>query len=349
MSSGICYSAAVLCNPYLAIIPIVGIISFLLPKHFVDKKALLFFYSGIFTAFIAFLFYYLQAVSIKEIVDLMPNLLPALQRDNYSVDSMSYVLVVNRIIGHLSYEIGEILIYYTIFIIFVVAMRVLNFKLCSNMSYKKHVVYVLVFFYVIMFVRCGFCGNIIGMHFIPCIAVAVGVFFLLEYNVSRDTYLFGIVGIIVAVAGFLASNTGSIALGNGLLFVVIAACRILEQFWQEQSKENQKAIGILFGGIIISVILITGYLRITYIYRDNVDGETTMIAEGPAKGIVTGVENNEQYTQIYHEILEHVTEEDTLLISKLLPWDIYVWMQSAYHIPHGALMWETLYKKVIMH
>lgn len=138
-------------------------------------------------------------------------------------------------------------------------------------------------------------------------------------KINIPALLLRLLGMAMGLSMALSSNTESRAFTVGLVIYAIGA--LLQLASLHQSEKPIKYTVLL---LTCTALCLSYYSRIDYVFRDGpLDTLTATMERGPAKGLRTTPEHNQQYEEIL-DMLEDLDnryeERNTIFFTKLLPW-----------------------------
>ena len=138
-------------------------------------------------------------------------------------------------------------------------------------------------------------------------------------EINIPALLLRLLGMAIGLSMALSSNTESIAFTVGL---PVYAIGLLLQFAAlPQSAKLLKSVVLMLTCV---ALCLTFYSRITYVFRDGALSTLSVTMDrGPAKGLHTTPEHNQQYEEILDMLGELdglYGKENTVFFTKLLPW-----------------------------
>lgn len=150
---------------------------------------------------------------------------------------------------------------------------------------------------------------------------APGLYFLSGRKVDRSMLLF-FLGFALSLAVQLGSNT-RIRSSSGMLLPASIGTLLYLADCTRGIFSTQRAQIIFRRAAFIGCacqLLLTSGLRLGTVYRDAPLSQLdTVMAEGPAKGVVTTAENAAAYAGIYQDFMDNAPKQGNLLVTNLLP------------------------------
>lgn len=192
---------------------------------------------------------------------------------------------------------------------FSLGLVVLIFSLFDKKRFQRTAIYFsvqsVIFFLSIIYLLLGF--MYLNVIMFPLCILGLQAFIL---NKKKNWNLFiclWITGVLFAIVCYLSSDTGNMAIANGMVISTIASCVFLGDFYKEfhyiGANTNKKVICVLFSLAFALQIGSEFIIRTIRSYKDNLLPELIyQIPSGAAKGIITSKNNYEKYTTQYNDI-----------------------------------------------
>lgn len=326
--SGICFAAAVLSLPSLAVAYFGCCVILILLS--VKQKALrpIFPYTliGILILAIPVLLYVLPTTGINGLIHNLTYVLS----DEEHITSLVYpfkkfFLSVTDVYGRIPVALSVLFSFMALFL----SIPSLKEKLprIRTLLFYFNTILFLVYF-VKSLGHTGYISTAICLFSLP-------LFFLTQ---KKNWHLFFLVfggGLVFSMVYSYSSNGDLYIMALGHSIAAIAALCFLYDYRKEQPL--QTTICLMITGI---VLIQTMTLRFVNVYRDAPLSELTeCITEGPAKGLYTTKKHLESYNGILSDIQNYCNTDGTVFITKLLPWGYL-----ATEMPCGApTTWRTTF------
>lgn len=321
---GICFVVITIINPYFSIIYLLFLLFFITQKVIIKNKKvkklwiqdynLLFVYS--FISILVGAFYVISIIfknnTIGEILKCIPIIL---KEDGYNYDKGLLYHLINPILNVAErYK-------YTI-IIYSLSLLYSFYLLKRNTLTEKKRLLIFIFNVLIFILNCIPSGNWNGGIQTAYALLGLQVFIICKNKNWRIFIYFYISGLIMAIMMNLSSDTAFNAMTLGFVISGAASCIFMIDFIKEVKKEWYKNFIIWIGILSICIaVIIPGFFRIYVVYRDStLINLTTEITKGPAKGLWTTYEHNQQYEEVLSVMNTYCKGDGMVFISSWCPW-----------------------------
>jgi hypothetical protein len=313
--AGILMALAVMANPFLAVPYILIVVSsFILFKY--TKKYLkyeFYYILGGCIVFLAFIVYVFNNISLNDFLVYFPYMMsdPG-HSDSKSIEDMVWG------------NVNALFFYSRVICVFSVILLLRSIlKKCIPINRVEFNIYLLFIFVMYIYGMYESLG-LIGKSYLAVVGVLVPIVVL--YGIWKDIdnwviiFTFYVPGIILAFCWGFASDTGISAMCIGHMVGAIGVFLIVDKVIAKEKS------GIIKLGMMICIILpvlITGYLKVAYVYRDDeLSNLTQKITTGPAKGLYTSSTHKEEYDTLYTTIINELPNDNSknVFFSKLCPW-----------------------------
>lgn len=337
--TGILYGLSVIENPYL-VIAVFYYLFLLITKKIKLKKDVPLLFAGGVISVIYFLCLFFHNISLSELLEYIPVWKQSLDAAGINRFVIDFFLSFPIYFG-----IRKMTLWFLLFIVGIAASG-LYFHRKDAIKNKKIVVAVGIVYEFMCLLLAGLfmyrAKNTLGGAYI-----ALGLWAILQFpfviqklgKVEKSELIdFGMFGLLLAVAFFLASNNGMDAVGIGFALFMIAVCieaDVIINSCLELKNVFWKICCIsIVGSLLLAAFAMTFFLRIFAVYRDGTLNECTeRLSGGPAAGLYTTQEHARQYRDVCQTVDQYIncdhtqTEKQTLLVTKLAPW-IYLYADT---------------------
>ena len=327
--SGVFYALSVQCYPYLFLVLPVYMAWFIVYSyreinHNIIKPQWIWLI-GLLTICVCFILYIL-ITSASEIEKLLSNLGylfsdPEHPAKNYLVSLRGYFASLASVMGKTG-----------IVIISMSFVLLLFFLLQKNID-RKHLKDVLVIILIGLTAACFYQvwislpddPSCINMLALPLALVGPALYFLIGRKGGALVPLY-FSGWIFSLTVHLASNNGlnhsvyPLILSSIAVISYVGACLKSNDIPHAVRSYLEKIIVITGSAVLIMILLGTGYLRVSYVYRDeSIPKLTTRMEDGPTAGLYTTKESALKYEEVIAAIHKYAPDTGTAFYTKLLP------------------------------
>lgn len=327
--SGIAFSCAVLCCPYLAvafpafwILVLFGIIK--KEKVIFSLKEAIWFTLGVCISAASFFVYLLSKIGLGEIFYNLPQMLQDGEHNKipimYKLRMMFYYYTgLETVPDHFAPSLASVMVLITVLIL-------------DRNRVKRREIYigvsVLLSVWTIIMFGESIAAKFMNMAMLPMAYVGVTSFILLKKKPYRLFFSLYMVGFMHAIVLQFSSNQYFFVLAMALSSSGIAGYVFLSRLLVEM-KEDGQVRGMLWvktatTTLIVVVLAIQVYTKLNNCYFETespVSGMKYEMTEGPAKNIRTDRKKYEDYMSV-KEDLAHFAEKEP---GKLLVYDVRIW------------------------
>lgn len=318
--AGFLYGIAVICNPYIFLIFIVYTIATII-KYIRYKSSLMQYCLFALGGVMVLLATMLWISSSADINECIRGIKMSLSLDaghgnkNFVKAGILYLFEIFRINA-----IGHVLLFIVLLLRKKIGSRIKNVIIC----------FILLSDYILALDRINLTVN----TFTITITIAGAVLWLKgdEEHDDKDILVIWLVGILYSYSMFWASNTGLLAIGQGLILSTLATFLYAGKVVNPSIKKN--CIVFLFTGIwlVMSVFRMYG----TY-YDEYLDNQVNYIDKGPEKGLYVNNRRYKDYAIMYNDALS-LADEKVLYLTR----NSWVYLLDGYdNISYSA--WITDY------
>lgn len=335
---GILFAAAVLCNPFLALLyflyTILVIGAWWKQKRSVQEngrrgegnislKAWICITAG--AALLAAVFV-ITVLSGSTVQDLLKNI-PLLMQDPEHTSRSAFMIIKVYLLS-----------FWNVYRWFLPVWSVLLFMayLCRKESVKRKICFALVVFSSILCIL-GFLPTIQNSYnfiMVPIVACGLAAYMMTEdKDRSGFRYLF-LFGIAYSFMANYASNQGMHAISMAMLPAVVAAVVFIGRFAAQEMKTGEKPQRRIMAASVIALFIVQLGMQIytkavhTF-WEEPVWNLQTVIDEGPLKGTVTTSENAARYAGMLEDIKTHIRKEGPVLFVTEDTW-CYLYADTEY-------------------
>ena len=305
--AGVCLAGAVLCVPYFALFVVPGLIAGLCVRK--TRKSALWNALGVCLLAAVFLIFFLP----RDIPAVLANLKEILSDPEHTGGPLTYLLVAIR-------DVKLLYFYEALLSLFAGAVLLLGVKLLPKRFGALPGLLIAACGAAVSLRRywpgeTGFAFYQFALFCLPAMLLC-----WVRREIKRPALLLRVLGILMALAMGLSSNTEAITFTVGLPVYAMGVLMQLDGL----SGEGEMAIRI-FGAVLACAVLCVTYgTRITSVFRDGpLNTLTETMASGPAAGIRTTQAHAGQYQQILamlEELEGEYGSENPIFFTKLLPW-----------------------------
>lgn len=330
--TGIAWALAVVCLPYAAIIYLFGTISlfimYTVKRNKSGLKAVGILWAGTILPAFFYLYFILSRVSVQEllmnmmhifkdpthwnlsIAETLETVIRIICRNNIWIGSVIVLTIFLFVLHKLMGRSFNAVLLKLLFLIAVIATA-LNMWKIAGLPCRGYLLFTLFGFEMILLDHCYGIGETGSKKHR-----------LINLFKSAEFRFFIVSGIIVAILYMFSSNTLEDAMSVGFIFCAMGMVLAISKL--EIGVKWELPFIYMRNLNIFLVILLALNTRITGIYRDAPISElNTMIAVGPAKGLFTTRQHNEEYNQLVYAIESignQYGEDDTIFITRWAPW-----------------------------
>ena len=305
--AGVCLAGAVLCVPYFALFVVPGLIAGLCVRK--TRKSALWNALGVCLLAAAFLIIFLP----KDIPAVLANLKQILSDPEHTGGPLTYLLAAIR-------DVKLLYFYEALLSLFAGAVLLLGVKLLPKRFGALPGLLIAACGAAVSLLRywpgeTGFAFYQFALFCLPAMLLC-----WVRKEISRPALLLRILGVLMALAMGLSSNTEAITFTVGLPVYAMGVLLQLDGL----SGEGEGSLRA-FGAVLACAALCVTYgTRITSVFRDGpLNTLTETMASGPAAGIRTTQAHAGQYQEILTMLEDMEGEygsENPIFFTKLLPW-----------------------------
>ena len=308
ISGGFLFALAVLCLPSLAVGYFAVMLLLILWSVFNKnlRRPILLSFAGIAAAALIFLIYlYASGDSLTNIFRFLPFILSDEEHQTSLVAPFKkFFTSVSDIYG------------YSIYLIPVISIAALLSD--RYVKLKKYVLAadttLFAYYFTLSIGHTGYINTAFALFSLP-------LFCMLQKKDLFSFFSLFLGGLAVSMTYSYSSNGELYVMTIGHGIACVASILFLDRF----IEENQTMARYIIMAVIAVLIIQTGLLRFTNIYRDApADRLNTFITEGPAAGLRTTSEHAALYNAVLKDIRTNTSGSSYVFFSKLLPWGYLV-------------------------
>lgn len=345
--SGVCFSASVLCCPYLAIVYIIYAscvlihtliknkkTNFILKSDLFSIKTFLYFTIGVIGLAVIFLIFLFSRVSISDILKNLPYIMndpehPAIPLITKITSYFKTIFECHSLFKYATYA----------YIIILVVMLFDKNKKLHRSLYLIATSFIVIFCYILFLPELTI--KYYNAIMFPLIFIGVTSYILCDKK-PKDLFLsLFVLGIFYSLAICFSSNQYFYVIAMAISSSNIASLIFLGKLIKEMSDSPENTVWIKRSSFVLVTIVIllqSGiqvYSKANHcVWESSISTLTSKISYGPAKGIYTNENNYSDYVDIYTDIQYYKTKEkDNILFLTEKPWT-YLATEA---FPYGTL------------